>query len=172
MRSGFPFKLLLAISLISTTVAGEGCKRSNSIPGTEIPDTEENREILQVLERYRTAFVRRDAAAVLAVAHDTYYDEFGTDKPSDDVVYQRLTEKLKLRFAQLDSVRFTMEYRDITIEKNRALVYVWIDASFTLKPILDSAGNPRLSARANSLQDFARFELVRVNDSWLITKGI
>ncbi len=62
--------LIYCLGLGSAFVSG-GCKDAPTIPGTEIPDTDENREILRVVERYRTAFVRRDAAGVLAIQYPT-----------------------------------------------------------------------------------------------------
>ena len=56
----------LALSIaLPTMVTATGCKNQPTIPGTEVPDTEDNRQIIAVLERYRTSFVSRDAAAVL-----------------------------------------------------------------------------------------------------------
>jgi hypothetical protein len=65
-----------------------------------------------------------------------------------------------------------MEYLDIFIRRDRATVHVWIDASFRMKPILGDDGNPRIPPRVVPKQDYAKFELIREGDSWLITKGI
>jgi len=173
------FSPALALSLLVTTAAASvgalgvaGCKNEPTIPGTEIPDTDANREILQVLENYRMAFVARNPAAVLSLAHPTYHDEAGTDDPSDDVVYEELGQLLRRRLNQLDSIRFTMDYIDIQGAGDRATVHVWMDASFKFKPVLDSEGEPREAPRYARKQDHARFELVYENETWLITSGI
>ncbi|MCA9689457.1 MAG: hypothetical protein R3A51_14840 [Nannocystaceae bacterium] len=165
---------LLAISApaLAVTPVLTGCKGAPKIPGTEIPDTEENRELLQTLERFRTAFVRQDAATILATAHETYYDEAGTDDPADDIVYEELGKTLRMRLNQIESIRFTMEYLRVYVHEQRATVEVWMDASFRMKAVLDEEGNERLGARFARKQDFARFELIREGESWLITKGI
>jgi hypothetical protein len=119
-----------------------------TIPGTEIPDTADNREILQVLERFRGGFVRQDPAVILSTAHPTYYDESGTDDPSDDIVFEELGQTLGRRIAQIESVRFTIEYLDVFIRRDRATVHVWIDASFRMKPCSATTGFPE-SARAS-----------------------
>ncbi len=164
--------ILLTLLLGISPVFATGCKNTPTIPGTKIPDTEENREILQAVERYRIAFVRQDAAAVLSTAHETYFDESGSDDPGDDIVYEQLGKTLRLRLNQIESVRFTMEYLEIFIRNERATVDVWMDASFRMKPVVDDEGNERISARYARKQDWARFELVREGESWLITKGI
>ena len=165
-------RLALALVLAVAAPALEGCKNVPTIPGTEIPDTEENREILQTLERLRAAMVRQAVAGILATAHPTYYDESGTDDPSDDIVYEELPQLLTIRLAQVDSIRFTVEYLDIYVRNERATVHVWIDASFHMKPILNDDGSPRLQPRFSRKQDYAKFELVHEGESWLITKGI
>lgn len=162
----------LVLAVLLATPALSACKNVQMIPGTEIPDTADNREILQVLERFRGGFVRQDPAVILSTAHPTYYDESGTDDPSDDIVFEELGQTLGRRIAQIESVRFTIEYLDVFIRRDRATVHVWIDASFRMKPVLGDDGLPRVSPRVVPKQDFAKFELIREGDSWLITKGI
>lgn len=161
-------------AMLGVTTVGvlSGCKGGPTIPGTEIPDTEDNRQILAVLERYRTSFISRDAAAVLATAHPTYLDTAGTDDPSDDTTYSELGPLLRRRLSQLDSIRFTIDYLEILGEGDRAVVRVWIDASFRFKPILDSFGEPRESPPYHRVMDHSEFELVREGDTWLIVRGI
>jgi hypothetical protein len=164
---------LLVLAAIFVLPLATACKGGPTIPGTEIPDTEENREILRVLERYRTSFVRRDAAGVLATAHPTYYDEAGTDDPSDDVSYEDLGPILRVRMAQLESIRFTIDYLEVNVFEDRAVVKVWIDASFRLQPVVDSeSGEIRVDGEPARKQDHALFELILEGNSWRITKGL
>ncbi|MBK6917266.1 MAG: hypothetical protein IPH07_07695 [Deltaproteobacteria bacterium] len=165
-----PVTFALCLSALATSVVA--CKKEPTIPGTEIPDTSENRDILAVLERYRTAFVRRDAAGVLATAHPTYYDTAGTDDPGDDVEYTELGPLLRERMAQLESVRFTIDYLEIDVLKDRASVRVWIDASFRLQPVVDEAGAVKVDGYHTRKQDHALFELVRDGRAWRITRGL
>jgi len=163
---------ILALALFAFPAAS-GCGKGPMIPGTNIPDTEENWEVLKVLERYRKAFVQLDAARVLATVHPTYYDVAGTDDPSDDTVYEDLGPMLRKRMAQLEKVRFTIDYLDLHIEKHRATVHVWIDASFQLKPPAASEETAyRRAPRTGRKQDYAQFELLREGDTWLITRGL
>ena len=87
-------------------------------------------------------------------------------------MYEELGRTLKKRMNQIESVRFTMEYLQIFVNRDRATVDVWMDASFRMKPILDEEGNERIQARFARQQDYARFELIRDGEGWLITKGI
>ncbi|HLT37530.1 MAG TPA: hypothetical protein VK034_14655 [Enhygromyxa sp.] len=160
---------MIAVGSIATLT---GCSGGPTIPGTEIPDTEDNRQILAVLERYRTSFISRDAAAVLATAHPTYHDTAGTDDPSDDTTYAELGLLLRRRLSQLDSIRFTIDYLEILGEGDRAVVRVWVDASFRFKPLLDSYGEARASPTYSRVQDHSEFELVREGENWLIVEGM
>jgi hypothetical protein len=163
--------LALALAVFAPTLPA--CKNEPTIPGTEIPDTPEHRDILAVLERYRTAFVRRDATGVLATAHPTYYDTAGTDDPGDDIEYGELGPLLRTRMAQLEAVRFTIDYLEIHVNKDRASVRVWIDASFRLQPLVDdSSGDVRVDGKHTRKQDHAMFELVRDGRAWRVTRGM
>ncbi len=161
-------RLLLACVLISSA-----CKDTPTIPGTEIPDSDENREILRVLEQYRVAFVRKDAAAVLATVHPTYYDTAGTDDPSDDLRYEDLGPVLRARMTELESIRFTVDYLEVHVAGDRASVRVWIDASFRLTPITNPTTTAvRVESRHTRKQDHAMFELVKDGKTWRISKGL
>ena len=164
--------LALLVAPVVPSLALTGCKAEPTIAGTEIPDTEDNRQIIAVLERYRTSFVSRDAAAVLATAHPTYYDKAGTDDPSDDTTYEDLGPLLRRRMSQLDSIRFTMDYIEVLGTGDRAIVRVWIDASFRFKPLLDSYGEAREQPPYARVMDHSEFELVREGDNWLIVSGL
>lgn len=165
--------LLLALSMALLVPVASGCKDTPSIPGTEIPDTEDNREILRVIEGYRTSFVRRDAAGVLASAHPTYYDTAGTDDPDDDIEYRDLGPMLRTRMAQIESIRFTIDYLEVNVVDDRAVVKVWIDASFRLAPIVDAdSGSVRIESDHTRKQDHAMFELLKDGKAWRITRGM
>jgi hypothetical protein len=162
--------LLLCLFVVGSPL---GCKDGPTIPGTEIPDTDENRDILRVLERYRTSFVRRDAAGVLSTAHPSYYDPAGTDDPTDDIEYSELGPILRERLAQLEAIRFTIDYLEVNVVEDRASVKVWIDASFQLRSIADpESGIVRVEGKHTRKQDHAMFELVRDQGAWRITKGL
>ena len=80
---------------------------------------------------------------------------------------------LRERMAQIDSVRFTIDYLEINVNKDRAVVKVWIDASFRLKSLVDAeTGDSRVEGRHNRKQDHAMFELLQDEGAWRITRGL
>lgn len=163
---------LFLLSVLLGSVGLSACKSSPTLPGTTIPDTPEVRGVLETLERYRVALVRKDATGVLALVDKSYLDTAGTDDPSDDLNQARLAPTLRNRLSQLESLRFAMDYVSVDIQGSRAKVRVWIDASFRFKPILAPDGTPRERPQFERLQDFNELELIRIGQQWKIVRGI
>src|SRR6478672_4443044 len=88
-------RLALACLLMVSGVSG--CATVSVIPGTTVRDTRQNREILEIVEKYRRAMEERDAATLLALAHPQYYEDSGTPKGDDDYGYQGLRDVLAKR---------------------------------------------------------------------------
>lgn len=179
MRSIMPRRFIsllcragLLMSLGSAAFVGTACRRTDNLPGTEIPNTPDAREVLEVVEKYRVAFLRKDAAAIWALAHVSYRDEAGTDDPSDDIDYESLGPLLRERLGQIDSLRFAIDYVSLRIERDHAVLRVWIDASFRMKPILSPDGKPREQSPFERQQDFAEYELLRDKGLWRFVKGL
>ena len=103
-------RLFLMFALIA---AVSGCARE-TIPNTDVDDTPQNREVLELCERYRHALEERDIGALLALASERYLDDNGTPGGADDVDYQRLAEKLAEWNDQLVDVRYEIRYQRVT----------------------------------------------------------
>jgi hypothetical protein len=167
-------RLMFSFLLLCTGACGD----TSTIPGTEIPDTEVNRSVVSAVERFRVSMVMRDAAGIMAATHESYYDTAGTDDPGDDVSFEELGPILRQRMAQLQSVRFTIDYLEVSVDKDRAVVRVWIDASFRMglgEAVTTELGiepDAKTESRYARMQDFNMFELVQEGDGWLITSGL
>jgi len=61
---------------------------TTAIPGTDIPDTPENRAVLEVFFRYVEAVKAKETDKLLALVSEHYLDHNGTDDASDDVDYE------------------------------------------------------------------------------------
>jgi len=141
-----------------------GCASTQHIRGTEIPDTEENRAVLKAVERYRQAMERRDAVALVSLAHPWYTENSGTAGGQDDYGYEGLKKIIATRLAALKAVRYGMEYRSVSRSGNRAYVEVFIDASFQ---IVADTGD-----RWERKQDYNRFELLWDGKNWRFLSGM
>ena len=154
----------LVLTLAAALVCGGGCATVSTIPGTKVADTKANREILDVLERYRHAMEDRDAATLLALAHPSYYEDSGTPLASDDYGYEGLKEVLQKRLSALKTVRYNIEYRRVAIEGHRAQVDIRYDASFQIATEMGDRWERKLNDK--------RIELENDGRRWLIIAGM
>lgn len=142
MRIHILFGLLLA-----ATLSLGACGSSQTyIAGTRVVDNGINREIIDVVENYRLAVERQDAAALVLMASPKYWEDGGTTSGKDDYGYKQLRDVLAGRFQQGRDVRYSMRYMNVLKKcppnaddrvNCRAYVDVLVDASFT---VLDARG--------------------------------
>jgi hypothetical protein len=153
-------------SLLVGLVALAACAGSqNYIYGTQVVDSEENRQLIGVVEQYRTAVERKDTQALLAMASKNYWEDGGTPTGSDDYGYDGLHDVLMNRFARADGIRYSMKYMGVRrLARNRAAVDVMIDASYS---IATAQGPKRLDMKDQN-------ELVLEYDGrkWLFLSGM
>ncbi len=103
------------------------CSR-DKIPGTDVEDSPEARDVITYVERYRVAVTDRSIPKLMSLASSEYYDDMGTPAGDDDVDKESLEERLKLTFAaDLISVHYDIRYRDIVFLTTKILVdYTYI----------------------------------------------
>jgi hypothetical protein len=159
--------LVLALALFAACGGS-----SSTIPGTKVPDTRENRDIINAVENYRIAVERQDAGALLLMASKHYWEDAGTIGGSDDYGYDKLREVLTGRFQQGSELRYSVRY--MRVRKNcpgserkgcRAFVDVLVDASFT---IADARGE---KIRRDK-RDQNQFVLTWEGDRWRFLSGM
>ncbi len=140
------------------------CAIINTIPGTKVPDTRMNREILDVCERYRHALEDKDAATLLTLAHPNYYEDSGTPSGNDDYGYDGLKDVLSKRLSTLKTVRYNIEYRAVSQQGHHASVEIRYDASFQMAT--------EMGDRWERKQNDKRIELENDGKRWLIIGGM
>ena len=154
--------LIVAMGLVAVA----GCAHVKYIPGTKIPDTKRNRAIIAVVEKYRHAMIRKDAATLMAMAHPNYYEHSGTPKGEDDYGYKGLLRVIKKRLAQLETVRYELKYRKIHwLSPTKVEVEVYVDASFQLRL-------PSGESRWSRFADYNKFVLAKYKGRWLFLRGM
>jgi hypothetical protein len=132
-----------------------GCSRVAMIPGTSIPATEANREIVDTIEEYRQKLVERNVDGLLLLASDKYFEDGGTPQPNDDYGYSGLATILSGRLQRVASIRYDIQYKSIKIDsQGQAEVEAFLSGAFELQ---GEAGE-----RYRRVSDFHRFVLVRV----------
>ncbi|MCY1076414.1 nuclear transport factor 2 family protein [Archangium lansingense] len=109
-----------------------------NIPGTQIPDTNDSRAILNVMERYRAALEARDAKALQGLVSKSFRDNAGTEDPSDDFTYDNLSETLPALFSRIESAKVEMDIRKVEVRTNgvATVIYYW-NATWRAPSLLD-----------------------------------
>jgi hypothetical protein len=137
-------RALLALLSLAIAATAACAPTGKYIPGTKVDDTEENRTVVGVIERYRLAVERKDAPALMAMASKSYWEDGGTPTGADDYGYDGLREVLTGRFQRADEIRYSVKYLRVRHKGNKAYVDVAIDASYTIKT---SRGDQRVDKR-------------------------
>lgn len=103
----WPRAVVLALSL-------SACAHSK-IGNTNIDDTEENREVLALIEDYKRAVESLDAEAVLALVSPEYYEDNGNTDSSDDYDYEGLKEALRQSFERTKAMQLILRVDAIEV---------------------------------------------------------
>lgn len=141
------------------------CAHANYLPGTTVPDTADNRAILETVERYRDGMLRKDVEGLVLLASDKYFEDGGTPRPEDDYGYEGLKKVLISRLARVRTLRYDIQYRNVNIFGDRAEVYAFLDGSFEL------VGEGGDAYRRKS--DYHRFVLERASgEKWRFVSGM
>ena len=154
------FSLAVTLAAAALSLACSGRR----IPGTEIKDNADTRAIVAVIDQYRAAAERRDAAAVMALVSRKYFDDAGTPDPGDDVDYEQLKQRLGNDYAKITSLRLDIGVRGIDVDDDKAAAYVYYDEHY------------RIATRAGEVprqaSDSHRMRFVRESGAWKFVSGL
>jgi hypothetical protein len=143
--------LLFGLGLV---LAGPGCGHGRFLPGTTIPATETNREIVETIEEYRIRLMEKNVDALLLLASPKYFEDGGTPRANDDYGFQGLADILRGRLQRVDTIRYEIEYKSITIGSDgHAYVEALLNGAFELQS--------DVGERYRRINDFHRFVLER-----------
>jgi hypothetical protein len=149
MTTGKPIYLGLVLTLL-----GIGCGHGNFLPGTTIPATDANREVISTIEEYRMRLTEKNVEGLLLLASQKYFEDSGTPQPNDDYGYAGLSTILGSRLQRVQSIRYDIQYKKIKISSDgRAEVEAFLSGAFELQ---GEAGE-----RYRRVSDFHRFVLER-----------
>jgi hypothetical protein len=152
------FRALLLIPLLLAAACAP-----RRIPGTELPDNEDTRAILAIMERYRTGLEARDAKAIQALVSEDFKEDGGTESPEDDLTYANLPAHLSNLFQRVDNPKVELSVRRVEIEDEDATaIYFW-NASWRM---------PSLTSRPQSDSELEQMHLKKINGEWKIVSGI
>ena len=150
------FSLLLPVLML-------GCAHSK-IPNTNIADTEENREILSVVENYTKAMESLDADAVLSLVSPRYFEDNGNSDKADDYDYDELKDKLSKEFKRTKKIQLEMRIDDVVVEEMVAYAYIY----YTYR----AQSEFPTGTKWNTDSDRSRIVFERHNGRWLMLAGL
>jgi hypothetical protein len=159
-------KLLARLVCALSMALSAGCAHRDVIPGTNVADTEVNREIIKTVEDYRQSIESRDVERLLMLASEKYSEDSGTPRTDDDYKYDGLKHVLTNRLSRVRSIRYTIQYRNVRMISDReAEVEVHLNGSFEL---MSESGE-----RYRNIDDFHHFFLERsARDRWKFLSGM
>jgi hypothetical protein len=156
---------LISTLLIVLTFSVVGCAHG-TIEGTTVPDTEENRAVLEVLTTFRSAMQERDADKIITLVATNYFEDMGTIDQSDDYGYKHLIENVipsSLKVAQ--EVYLTFEIHNIEVDGDSA----WADVRYNSRAKLGLSSGDLWETH----KDFNRIEFsMGEAGRWVITAGL
>ncbi len=159
-------RLLLGLGLCLTAV---GCGHQPYLPGTTIPATEANREIIDTVEQYRMRLLEKNVEGLLLLASQKYFEDGGTPQPNDDYGYAGLANILTNRLGRVESIRYDIQYKSIRMMPDgRAEVVAFLSGAFELQG--------ETGERYRRVSDFHRFLLERATEGgtakWKFVSGM
>ena len=119
------FQRALFLAVMATTALG--CT-TTLIPNTTVPDTSENRHVVQFCELYRHAMEDKDIGKLLALASPRYHDDAGTPNGDDDTDYDTLKVFLADRFQKTSDIRYEIKYHEVIFAENN---HVYVNYKYT-----------------------------------------
>jgi hypothetical protein len=149
----FPVLAILAI----------GCTPKR-IPGTDIEDTQDTKEIIDVMRTYANAVQNKDHNAILLLLSKDFRDDAGTLDPSDDLDHRAVGTTIADRMKRLEEVSVELEVKRIHVtDKNAAQAVYYYSTRFRM---------PSLTSRPQSESDIKLMTFAREDGKWKITSGI
>ncbi|RDV38872.1 hypothetical protein DV096_08750 [Bradymonadaceae bacterium TMQ3] len=132
---------------------------------SEILDTTEAREVLDVLYRYRQAVVDKDYGTLNELVSDDFYANAGTtETTSDDYGRDELVSVLEMTAQHADRIQMAVVVKGLTVEGMRAHVDYEYDYAYQY-----NVGDMK---SWDAGVDVNRLRLVREDDRWKIVSGL
>jgi hypothetical protein len=144
-------------------LAAAACSHA-TLPGTNIRDTPENRDVLSVFGRYKQALEARDPTAILALTAPGYTDPGDPARGVNPIEFASLQEKLRTDFAKVTGVRLEATIKDLDVRGEQARLDYF--------QVLRYAVATPSGEKWKSESDDARMQFVRVNGEWKIASGL
>lgn len=131
----------------------------------EIEDNASNREVLEVLLKYRQALVRKDFGELGQMIADDYYDNGSTTNTTrDDYGKDQLSEFFEMLANHSESIQYRVLIKQMRVDKSEAFIDYEYRFAYQFKVGDEESWDAGVEVN--------RLELKRVGDSWKIVSGL
>jgi hypothetical protein len=159
MRSYFA-----AIAATALITLGMASCTPNTIPGTPIYDTKDNRAVLDVLSQYQSASQALDSDGLLQLASTKYFDKSFMDRGRSPIDYAHLQKMLTDKFGRLKALKMEITPKDLHIKGDTAQVDYFMVMHFS---VVEPQGEKWFSE-----SDDERMSLAREDGGWKVVSGM
>jgi hypothetical protein len=135
-----------------------------TIPGTNVPDSPENRAVLEVLARYKQAMEARDPNGLLTLAAPDYFDRGDASRPTEPRDLDGLRRTLPRDFDGVRTLKLDIDIRNLTIQGDRAQV----DYFGVMRYAIAVPNGEKWFSES----DDQRMKFVRIGNEWKIASGM
>jgi hypothetical protein len=136
----------------------------STLSGTNIPDTAENRAVLETFAHYRDALEARDPSALYALAAPSYADRGDASRSLSPTDYTSLKQKLQNDFTKVTGIKLEATIKDIAVKGD--------EANLDYFQVLHYAVKTPTGETWKSESDDARMKFVRISGQWKIVSGL
>ena len=150
-------------TLLLATAALLACSHA-TLPGTQIPDSPQNRAVLDAFSKYRDALEARDATGLLALAAPDYADAGDASHGVSPTDYASLQRKLQTDFGRVNGIKLEATIKNIEVKGD--------DAHLDYFQVLRYAVKTPTGETWKSESDDARMKFVKVKGEWKIASGL
>ena len=155
-------------ALLLPLLAGLAACSHATIANTPIPDTGENRQVLDVLARYKVAVEAKDLDAVLQLVSTDYMDVTVPGRAVDPHDFAGLKNALLKEFQNTRTLKLEVHPRNVRVQGDEANVDYFYVVRFD--PIMPNA--PNGDSKWHSEPDDGRLKLRKQNGQWKIVSGL
>jgi hypothetical protein len=152
-------------SLLVAMLMGSACM-PHKLPGTDIDDTSDTREVLDLVTAYRVAVEKKSPAAVIALTDPSFRDDGGSTNPDDDLDAKTLLTALTARFSKIQDLKLDVSVRRIEFDEAVTKAKVTYSYQMTFRM-------PEFTGKTMNENDLKQMVLKRAADkTWKIVSGI
>lgn len=149
--------LFLATSLMACAHA--------KIRNTDIDDTQDNRDVLALVEEYKKAVESLDPDAVLALVSPDFYEDNGNTDSADDYDLKGLKSNLREMFGRTKTMQLVLRVDAVEVAKDSAFAELYYE--------LRAHNEYPSGTKWDTASDRTRLQLVRApGGPWRIVAGI